>query len=130
MIFYANHEEKVETNQVREIVNAPTSEKGLDSFKVDFDKLKKINSDIVGWIVVEDTEISYPVVKGSDNEYYLNHTYKKSSNYAGAIFMDYAQDATLSTPYENVFIYGHNVYHGTMFAELENYCDKKTGAAF
>lgn len=36
------------------------------------------NEDIIGWIEIEDTEINYPVLKDSDNLYYLKHNYLKS----------------------------------------------------
>jgi len=118
-IWRANTQEEVVIERVREEMKAPTTEEKLDSWAPDFAKLQETNPDVVGWIVVLDTDISYPVVKGSDNEYYLNHLWDKKSNYAGAIFMDYRHQGDLSNL--NTFIYGHNVHHGTMFAELENY---------
>lgn len=121
-IFWANHEEKEETNEMRGLAQVPTVEADLEVFSVNFAELQKINPDIVGWIVVKDTDISYPIVQGSDNDYYLNHTYKKSENYAGSIFMDYRASRDFSD--QNTFIYGHNLYHGTMFAELQNYMKK------
>lgn len=45
---------------------------------IDWDYLKSINEDIIGWIEIEDTEINYPVLKDSDNLYYLKHNYLKS----------------------------------------------------
>ncbi len=118
-IWSQNWEESKETTELQEIINVPKEEEKLDTFEPDFEALQKVNPDIVGWIVVLDTDISYPVVKGSDNEYYLTHTAYKTNNYAGAIFMDYRQDPQLSA--KNTWIYGHNVHHGTMFAELANY---------
>lgn len=126
-IWKANNEEAKETERLRETVNAPTKEAELDKFTVNFTELQAINPDVVGWIVVLDTAISYPVVKGSDNEYYLDHTFEKKTNYAGSIFMDYQNSADLSDL--NTFIYGHNVHHGTMFAELEEYMDADFFAA-
>lgn len=121
-IYKSNHEEKKETEQLRQLAEIPDNEKELDRFQIDFSKLQSINPEVVGWIVVKDTEISYPIVKGSDNEYYLTHTFEKKSNYAGAIFMDHTASSDFSDM--NTFIYGHNVYHGTMFAELSNYTKK------
>lgn len=86
-----------------------------------FSEIEKMNANIVAWLYIPDTTINYPIVQGSDNSYYLTHTYLQSYNYAGAIFMDYRQD--LSMP--NVFVYGHNVYQGTMFADIEKFKDER-----
>lgn len=47
---------------------------------VNFNELKKINNDTVGWIKVEGTNINYPFVHTNNNDYYLNHSFDKSSN--------------------------------------------------
>lgn len=116
-IYSQNHEEKQEYIHLQEV--AGISENEDDS--INFDKLKAINEDVVAWIRIPDTHISYPVVKGKDNSFYLNHTYTKAENYAGAVFVDAgASDDFMD---RNTLIYGHNVKHGTMFAELENFKD-------
>ena len=84
----------------------------------DFDKLKEINTDIVGFIEVDNTNISYPVVKSSDNRYYLNHSYKKEKNNIGSIFLDYRND--LDNLSKNNIIYGHGRLDNTMFGSLNN----------
>lgn len=93
----------------------------INTGTMNFEELKKINSDIVGWIVIPDTNIDYPIVKGSDNQYYLTHTYENQKNFMGAIFMDYRQDFLMP----NVFIYGHNSMNGFMFHDLERYKERQ-----
>ena len=88
----------------------------------DFDKLKEINTDIVGFIEVDNTNISYPVVKSSDNSYYLNHSYKKEKNNIGSIFLDYRND--LDNLSKNNIIYGHGRLDNTMFGSLNNLLNK------
>ena len=125
LIFSQNANEKTEINEIHEVIEVPDPDEGeeaLEEWKLDFDKLLAINPDIVGYIIVDDTHISYPIVKGTDNEYYLDHTIYKTENYAGSIFMDYTASSDFSDM--NTFIYGHNVYHGTMFAELANYVNE------
>lgn len=91
--------------------------------EVDFDKLKEINSDVIGWIHIPAEDISYPMVLGSDNDYYLRHTFKKIYNIGGAIFLDYRNAGDLSD--RNTIIYGHNQDNGKMFSNLLDLTDAK-----
>jgi sortase B len=84
---------------------------------VDFASLQKINGDIVGWIYVGGVGISYPIVKGQDDDYYLHRTFKRQSNFAGSIFMEYQNSSDFSDP--NTIIYGHNMKNGSMFGKLK-----------
>ncbi|MBR0090385.1 MAG: sortase [Lachnospiraceae bacterium] len=86
---------------------------------IDFNSLASLNEDLVGWIYVPGCGISYPIVQGEDNDYYLNHTFLQSYSSSGAIFMD-SQDAAGFIDF-NTFIYGHNLKDGTMFTALGNY---------
>lgn len=79
-------------------------------------ELKKINSDMIGWIYIDGTNINYPIVQHTDNDYYLTHLYNNEPNSAGSIFMDYQNDAAFSD--QNTLIYGHSRLDGTMFAQL------------
>lgn len=84
---------------------------------VDFLSLKKINADIVGWIYIEAIpSISYPVVKGTDNEYYLTHTVEGVKNSSASIFLDYRNASDFSD--SNTIIYGHNMKNQSMFGIL------------
>lgn len=87
--------------------------------KIDFDALKAINQDIIGWIYIPDTKIDYPVVIGTDNDYYISHNADQSKNRAGAIFLDYQNAPDFSD--QNTIIYGHRMNDGSMFADLHNY---------
>lgn len=81
--------------------------------------LRKEYPSIVGWIRVGGTEIDYPIVKGSDNDYYLNHDYKDEYNVFGGIFMDYRNDENFSD--QNTIIYGHNNTRAGNFKDLHKY---------
>lgn len=81
--------------------------------------LRKEYPSIVGWIRVGGTEIDYPIVKGSDNDYYLNHNYKDEYNVFGAIFMDYRNDENFFD--QNTIVYGHNNVRAGNFKDLHKY---------
>ncbi len=83
---------------------------------VDFTELKKKNADTIGWINVNNTNINYPFVQTTDNDYYLNHSFDKSSNEAGWVFMDYRNDQYFSD--ENTILYAHSRLDKTMFGSL------------
>lgn len=95
-----------------------------DQFKQKLTEYQKINSDIYGWIQVDGTDISYAVVRGQDNSFYLNHTATKEYNSNGAIFADFrCEDKILDNP--NFVIYGHNsTYLSQMFNQLTLFLDK------
>lgn len=97
--------------------DGPTLRPPLD---IDFESLRKINTDVIGWIYVEALDgVSYPVVKGKDNEEYLHMTYEKNYNFAGTIFIDYENKPDFSDC--NTLVYGHNMKNGTMFGQLKNF---------
>lgn len=87
--------------------------------QVDFDGLKARNSDVVGWIYGPGTPINYPVVQGSDNEYYLTHMVDNRENKCGSIFMDSLNAEDFSN--DNSIVHGHHMRNGSMFAGLTKY---------
>ncbi len=84
---------------------------------VDFTALRKINEEIVGWVYIGGVGISYPIVQGADDDYYLHRTFRRQSNFAGSIFMEYQNSPDFSDP--NTIIYGHNMKNGSMFGKLK-----------
>lgn len=86
---------------------------------MDFAALREVNDDILGWIVIPNTRVSYPLVQGEDNEYYLNRTWRKYRNSVGAIYMEWQCSPDLSD--FNTIIYGHRVNNRSMFGTLLKY---------
>ena len=82
-------------------------------------ELKQINPDIVGWIIIKGTNINYPLLQCSNNEYYLDHAYNEEYNDAGSIFLDYRNADDFTD--QNTVIYGHSRLDGTMFYELKQF---------
>lgn len=86
--------------------------------KINFDELKKINSSCFAWIIVNGTNISYPIVQYTNNEYYLSHLFDNSSNSSGWIYADYRN--TCDGYDKNLIIYGHNRVDKSMFGTLKS----------
>lgn len=87
------------------------------SIDVKYNELKEINGDFAGWLYYEPLEISYPIVRGNDNDYYTHYTFENVKNSSGAIFMDFLNKKDYSN--YNTIIYGHNMRNGTMFGSLK-----------
>lgn len=96
-------------------------EKRVDSIKrmTQVAKLKEDYKNIVGWIEIENTNISYPVVQGKDNDFYLTHDYKGDKAERGAIFLD--SDYNWNIKGNNLMIYGHYMINNEMFTDLTKY---------
>jgi len=94
---------------------------------IDFDALRKINPDVVGWIYYKDTIIDYPIVKGTDNDKYLYTMFDGTYSGFGTLFVD----AVTENPFKqfNTIVYGHHMRNGSMFAPLKklkekSFCDE------
>ncbi|MBQ9041219.1 MAG: class B sortase [Eggerthellaceae bacterium] len=93
---------------------------------VDWDALRAVNEDTVAWLYVPNSNINYPVVRGSDNEYYLTHDFDGAqgwlANY-GAVFMDCRNNPDWSD--DAYFMYGHHMNDGSMFADVAAMTDQQ-----
>ncbi len=90
----------------------------MSLINVDFNSLKETNDHVKGWIQVNGTNINYPFVQANDNKYYLTHSFNKSYNLAGWVFLDYRND--ISKLNKNTIIYAHGRIDQTMFGSLKN----------
>ena len=97
--------------------------KKKNEYEVNFGELKSQNPDTVAWIKVNGTNIEYPVVKATNNEFYLNHNFEGKYNVGGWIFADYKNrfDGTD----KNIVLYGHNMRNGSMFGTLKDTLKQK-----
>lgn len=91
---------------------------------IDFDELINVNNDIVGWLRIRALDISYPVVQGEDNDYYLHRTFEKEDNFAGCLFLNCENNGDFSD--QNTVVYGHNMKNGSMFGKLKNFREEET----
>ena len=86
---------------------------------IDLEALRHENEDVIGWIHIPGTRISYPLLQWIDNDFYLEHTWTQSSNASGSIFMEYQNNPDFSD--FHTIIYGHNMRNGDMFGTLQYY---------
>ena len=115
---------EIEDNDDTEIIGEPEEDVVSDYWyyikfpliNVDIDSLKQKNSDTVGWINVNNTNINYPFVQRNDNDFYLDHSFDKSYNEAGWVFMDYRNNVSLDN--KNTILYAHSRLDKTMFGSL------------
>lgn len=119
----AEVEEIIDNEENTELINEPDDMESdywyyinFPLIQVDFNELINKNADTVAWIQVNNTNINYPVVQTSDNDYYLDHSYDKAVNEAGWVFMDYRNNSDLTS--KNTIIYAHSRLNKTMFGSL------------
>lgn len=114
--------QSISGQEVRKVLE-DGEEKTLPVLKnpIDFTQLLSVNSDIVGWLRIRALDISYPVVQGKDNDYYLHRTFEKTDNFAGCLFVNSYNMGDFTD--QNTIIYGHNMKNGSMFGKLKNFSD-------
>ncbi len=82
------------------------------------------NSDVVGWIKIEDTPIDYPVMQSPDEpDFYLNHGFDREYTVYGCPYA--SESCDVLKPSDNIIIYGHHMKNGSMFAGLDKFMDKE-----
>lgn len=94
-----------------------------DSFMEKVKELQQENTDVKGWIRIENTNINYPLLQTTDNDYYLTHNYKKENSSYGSIFINHKSN--IKDNNSNTIIYGHNMKNNQMFTDLLKYEDKQ-----
>lgn len=82
---------------------------------------KQSNADTVGWIRLSNTVIDYPLVRTSDNDYYVSTNFYHNADPAGWVFVDYRCDFGPDLYSDNLMAYGHNMADGSMFSDLKKY---------
>lgn len=122
---FENLNTKEETNQqpdqyqeLNQNIPQKGSNQSLDTnfLNVNLDYYTNINSETVAWIQVNGTNVSYPVVQHTDNEFYLEHDFYQRATNIGWIFGDYRND--FNTFNNNTILYGHNLVNHTMFGSI------------
>jgi sortase B len=83
----------------------------------EYTDLYLLNSDIVGWIRIEDTQVNYPVMQTpNERDFYLKRDFEKKNNKNGCLYV--REQCDVFAPSDNLTIYGHNMRSGAMFHDL------------
>ena len=98
--------------------NRDNTDKIRESFGISWENLRKINSRVVAWITIPGADISYPVVQGNDDEYYLTHNFRREEDLFGCIFLEHDNKKDFTDSHS--IIYGHNMEGNMMFANLNH----------
>lgn len=93
----------------------------LDEYKTLYEKNKKL----IGWLKIDDTNIDYPVMQTSNNEYYLDHNFNQEYDKNGSLFLDC--ECNIYPRSTNLIIYGHHMKSGSMFGNLQKYAKESYG---
>lgn len=113
-----------DTYQVQEIASTEEYEiyKPDKSNSLSYEKLVKLNNEVIGWIDIYGTKVDYPIVQANDNDKYLNTTVFGEFSTAGSIFLDCRNKKDFSD-LSNI-VYGHYMAERKMFGDLERFNDK------
>lgn len=90
-----------------------------DGFSME--ELKRVNSDIIGWVKIDGTHIDHPILQGPDNNKYLVRDYTGEFATAGSVFADYRNNKLAD---DFTIIYAHRMKDGLMFSDVTNYSDR------
>ncbi|MBQ6074984.1 MAG: class B sortase [Lachnospiraceae bacterium] len=90
----------------------------LPFWNIDFDRLRAINPDIKGWLYGMDGIVNYPVVQGSDNEYYSHRLLDRTERFCGTLFIDFRNHLLED---DVTYIFGHKMKDGSMFGHFGRY---------
>ena len=94
-------------------------EEAADLADIDLGALRAANEDVAGWIKIPGTALSYPLMQGTDNQFYLSHNWKGEASRGGSVFLEATSSPELTDLH--TIVYGHRMRNGSMFATLKYY---------
>ncbi|MDO4536926.1 MAG: class B sortase [Coriobacteriales bacterium] len=117
-LYNANNYRKIDEGNERVAATYAklTEDPGLPP-TVDWEALKAMNPDVVGWLEIPNTVVNYPVFQGPDNDYYLERAPDGSDSIGGAVFLDYENTAPGLVDSQTI-IYGHHMRNGSQFKQI------------
>lgn len=121
--------ERAEDLPYPEVVTGPVIHYTQDGERVipevldEYKNLYNSNKRLIGWLKIDDTNIDYPVMQTTDNEYFLTHNINQQKDRNGALFLD--KDCDVLAPSTNLIVYGHHMRSGNMFGTLDKYSSEE-----
>lgn len=120
---YANLAEQVNVSEEVITIENDTEETEENGMLESYEELYRQNPDMVGWIKSEGTNINYPVMQSVDEvNFYLKHDFNREYSSYGCPYVQ--ENCDVTTPSDNIVIYGHHMSNGSMFADLDKYKSK------
>lgn len=120
---YVNLAEQVNVSEEVITVENDMEETEENGMLESYEELYRQNPDIVGWIKIEGTNINYPVMQSVDEaNFYLKHDFNREYSSYGCPYVQ--KNCNVTTPPDNIVIYGHHMSNGSMFADLDKYKSK------
>lgn len=119
---FGTYEGKIQNHsENRDDENRDEADRSTNRRMIDFTYIKNVNEDIIGWIMIPDTHIDYPVLQGDTLEQYLNQGYDGQYNTLGSIFTYPETDLKES---RHIILFGHRTFDHQMFGDLNNFSDQ------
>ena len=110
-----------ETTEAPAVQQVPLDDEAKFLLDLDLSPLQSVNPDVLGWIHITGSDISYPLLRSYDNRDYLYQTWEKKFSNAGSVFLECKNNRNLLD--FNTIIYGHHMTNGSVFAPMVNYRD-------
>lgn len=124
--YYKDSKDYSEIQILKPEVTSVDNNIGVDDVNNEYmlkeEKLLNINKDYKMWITVSNTNIDYPIVQGSDNEFYTTHDFNKEESISGCLFIDSNNNVDSD---KNIVIYGHHMKNETMFHNLNYFKEEE-----
>ena len=119
--FYAIYDSIRTKNEIRTFSDASSLIESVPDDDRISELRKNANDEIIAWIELTGTKISYPVTQTTNNQYYLSHNFRKEYSPGGSVFVDYRNKLTRD---DYAVIYGHNMDNALMFGEIHSFSNK------
>ena len=100
---------------------APIPDEAAGLLEIDLNALQAVNSDVIGWVEIPGTLVSYPLMQGEDNHHYLDYDWRGDPSVSGSVFLESTNQPDLSN--YSLIIYAHRMLFDSMLVSLSLYVE-------